>query len=233
MSRMETPQEPLAGQIAAQLRRAILRGTLPPGAQIKERDSAAAMGVSRTPMREAIRILAKDGLVLLRPSRSPVVAHLTSHEARDMVAVLQALETLSARLACAAASDAELEALTALHQRIAGSYSALDPIEAFELDMTFHIRIAEASHNPALAETHGAYLARLWRARYLCSRLQRNRARVVANHDSILRALCSRDVDAVTGAVEDHLSNLADDIAAALESEAAAIDGATDLEDDR
>ena len=66
---MEAPQETLAEQIAARLRRSILRGTLPPGAPIKERDSAATMGVSRTPMREAIRILAKEGLVVLPAAR--------------------------------------------------------------------------------------------------------------------------------------------------------------------
>ncbi|MEQ9673915.1 MAG: winged helix-turn-helix domain-containing protein, partial [Roseovarius indicus] len=64
----------LAEQIANQLRRDILRGKLAPGASIKERDNAAEMGVSRTPMREAIRILAQDGLVILRPARSPIVA---------------------------------------------------------------------------------------------------------------------------------------------------------------
>ncbi|MCA0960730.1 GntR family transcriptional regulator [Salipiger bermudensis] len=221
---MDTPQDTLAEQIAAQLRRAILFGTLPPDAPIKERDTAAAMGVSRTPMREAIRILAKEGLVVLRPARSPVVARPSIKEVRDQVVVLQTLEQLSARLACDAATEADLDGIAALHRRIAETYDQLDALDAFELDMSFHRRIAQAAHNDALAQTHNRYLARLWRARYLSARMQHNRARVVGNHEIILQALRARDVDAVTRAVEDHLASLADDIAAALEAEAAAAD---------
>ncbi|MDN3722463.1 GntR family transcriptional regulator [Roseibium salinum] len=90
----------LADEIAARLRRDILRGKLPPGSAIKERDNALELGVSRTPMREAIRILAKEGLVILRPSRSPVVARPSFKEISDQVAVLVALEKFSAELAC-------------------------------------------------------------------------------------------------------------------------------------
>ncbi len=221
---MDTPQDTLAEQIAAQLRRAILFGTLPPDAPIKERDTAAAMGVSRTPMREAIRILAKEGLVVLRPARSPVVARPSIKEVRDQVVVLQTLEQLSARLACEAATEADLDEIEALHRRISSSYDQLDALDAFELDMSFHRRIARAAHNAALAQTHNRYLARLWRARYLSARMRHNRARVVGNHEIILQALRARDVDAVTRAVEEHLASLADDIAAALEAEAAAAD---------
>ena len=150
---MEAPQETLAEQIAARLRRSILRGTLPPGAPIKERDSAATMGVSRTPMREAIRILAKEGLVVLRPARSPVVASPTIREIRDQVVVLEALEKLSAQLACSQATQDELDAIAAQHREVAENYDRLDALDAFELDMAFHRQIALASHNPALASS--------------------------------------------------------------------------------
>lgn len=93
------PADTLADHIAAQLRHSILRGTLPPGTLIKERDTAAEMHVSRTPMREAIRILAKEGLVLLRPARSPIVARLDAKAVADQAQVLIALEILSAQLA--------------------------------------------------------------------------------------------------------------------------------------
>ncbi|APX25137.1 MAG: GntR family transcriptional regulator [Rhodobacteraceae bacterium] len=217
---MEAPQETLAEQIAARLRRSILRGTLPPGAPIKERDSAATMGVSRTPMREAIRILAKEGLVVLRPARSPVVASPTIREIRDQVVVLEALEKLSAQLACSQATQDELDAIAAQHREVAENYDRLDALDAFELDMAFHRQIALASHNPALAETHGAYLARLWRARYLPARMRRNRDRVVGHHERLTRALLARDTEAVTAAVEAHLGSMADDIAEALAAEA-------------
>lgn len=212
----------LAEKLADQLRRDILRGRLAPGASIKERDNAADKGVSRTPMREAIRILAKEGLVVLRPSRSPVVARPALREVRDQVVVLLALEKLSATLACAEATDAELAQLSALHGQIAESYEHADVLDLFELDMRFHTMIAQASHNAALAETHRAFLARLWRARFLSAKIRRNRERVVAQHGAILQALLDRRPQAVDAAIEAHLGNLAEDIGFGLAQEEAA-----------
>lgn len=216
------PDQNLAEDIATQLRRAILRGTLPPGAPVKERDNAADLGVSRTPMREAIRILAQEGLVVLRPSRSPVVAKPTVAEVADQVQVLLALETLSAELACTAATEADLAALREIDQRMAALYETADPLDLFEIDMAFHTAIAQASHNSALAETHRAFLARLWRARYLSARQRRNRERVLSQHGAILAGLVARDPVAVRRALDVHLGNLAADIRVVLEAEAAA-----------
>jgi len=209
----------LAEQIAARLRRDILRGKLPPDTAIKERDNAAELGVSRTPMREAIRILSQEGLVLLRPARSPIVARHTVKEVHDQVVVLLTLEKLSAHLACVAASDSELDGLTQLNGRIGEAYDHVDALDLFEMDMAFHRMIAEISHNEALAETHRAYLARLWRARLLSAKMRRNRERVVTHHSAITTALRSRDPEAVDVALDMHLGNLAEDISAAIAAE--------------
>lgn len=209
----------LADEIAVQLRRDILRGKLAPGAPIKERDNAAEMGVSRTPMREAIRILAQEGLVILRPSRSPIVARLTLKEVSDQVAVLLALEKLCAELACTHATTADLEEIRSINQNIEVLYDRADPLDLFEIDMSFHRAIARASHNAALFETHGAYLARLWRARFLAARQKRNRERVVGHHNQILDALIARDSSAVAAAIDQHLGQLTEDIRPILEAE--------------
>lgn len=209
----------LPEQIAAQLRRDILRGKLPPDVAIKERDNAAELGVSRTPMREAIRILAKEGLVVLRPSRSPIVARPTVKEVYDQVVVLLALEKLSAQIACTQATDKDLDELAALSGRIAEAYDEADALDLFEIDMAFHRKIAEAAHNAPLAETHRAYLARLWRARFLSATMRRNRERVVSHHNAIMTALRARDPQAVDAALDQHLGHLAEDIAAAIEAE--------------
>ena len=209
----------LAEQIANRLRRAILRGALPPGASIKERDNAAELGVSRTPMREAIRILAKEGLVELRPARSPIVALPDLTAVTEQAEVLIALEKLSAELACVHATDDELAELAELVDRMARDFDTADPLDMFEIDMAFHTAIARASHNEALAETHGAFLARLWRARYLAAVQRRNRERVVTQHRRIVEALAARDPEATRAAIHDHLWHLADDIRAATEQE--------------
>lgn len=209
----------LPEQIATQLRRDILRGKLAAGSAIKERDNATEMGVSRTPMREAIRILAKEGLVILRPSRSPLVAQPVFKEIADQVAVMLALEHLSVELACERATPEEIAALWAINDRMADLYYSADTLDLFEIDMSFHTAIAQASHNPALAETHRAYLARLWRARYLSASQRRNRERVIRQHSDILKALETRDPAAARAAVDRHLGHLAEDIRPVIEQE--------------
>ena len=198
----------LAEQIANQLRRDILRGKLAPGASIKERDNATEMGVSRTPMREAIRILAQDGLVILRPARSPIVAQPTLREVEDNIEVLTSLEMLSGALAVERASDDQIREIVETQNRMEQLYDQLDMVDVFELDMEFHKAIVRAANNRVLAETHGAILARLWRARYLSASRKRSRDRVLEQHNAIATGLCNRDVDMVRRHLHSHLEHL-------------------------
>ncbi|SMO71680.1 GntR family transcriptional regulator [Paracoccus laeviglucosivorans] len=198
-------EDTLAEAIAYELRREILRGNLAPGAPIKERDNAERQGVSRTPMREAIRILAKEGLVQLRPLRSPVVANPSLTEIIDQIRVLHALEMLSGELACEKATDQEIAAIGALKDHIESIYGEADTLDVFELDMRFHSAIVAASHNAALAQTHGSYMARLWRARYLSARRKLSRERVLRQHKAIHAALASRDIGAIKTEIGAHL----------------------------
>lgn len=194
--------------IANRLRRAILRGDLAPGSPIKERDNATEMGVSRTPMREAIRQLANEGLVILRPSRSPIVADPSWKEISDCMDLVRALELLSGELACAKATDAEIEQIAAIQAKMEAQSDEIDEIDLFEIDMEFHVAIVRASHNVPLAETHRALLSRLWRARFLGSRAGRNQDRVYAQHNAILTALRNRDSAAYQAELRSHLSIL-------------------------
>src|SRR5210317_1067006 len=131
------PKNSLAEKIATRLRRDILRGKLKPGSPIKERDNAAELGVSRTPMREAIRILAKEGLVELRPARSPIVAQPGFKEVEDLAAVLIALEKLSIELACSHATEEDIEKISALAKHMSDAFDHTDAFDMFELDMQF------------------------------------------------------------------------------------------------
>lgn len=222
---MGTPSESsLAHNIAANLRRQILLEKLLPGAPIKERDSAADLGVSRTPMREAIRILAQEGLVVLRPSRSPVVADPSLKDVTDDLDVIRALEVLSAELACKNASDAEIEEIRAIHEKLVAEFDTASKVDLFEIDMAFHQSIARASGNGALAETHGAYLSRLWRARYLSASQRRNRERVVRQHGAIMDALLTRDAARSKREVDSHLGSFADHIAASFDTTPGGVD---------
>ncbi|WP_073327999.1 GntR family transcriptional regulator [Wenxinia saemankumensis] len=212
---------PLPDHIAAELRRKILRGDLRPGQSVKERDHAAEMGVSRTPMREAIRILAKEGLIELRPARSPVVARPDLRELCDSAEVLIALERLSGELACRNASDAGLARIASAAQRMEDGFATAERIDSFEMDMAFHMAIAVESGNAALARTHRAYLARLWRARFLASRLKERRQLALEQHGQMVAALVARDVGAFTAVLGDHLAGLPDYFRLVLAGEAA------------
>lgn len=201
-------EQSLAENIAQRLRRDILRGRLTPGSSIKERDNAAELGVSRTPMREAIRILAKEGLVILRPSRSPIVAQPSLQEITDSVEVLTALEMLSLALACERASDADIADIRRAEQALKNNYDQYDQIERFEADMELHIAIVRAAHNPTLAETHMSYLMRLWHARFQAARSRRTKERVLRQHAALVGMLESRDVAAAQHELAEHLKHL-------------------------
>nr|WP_226898401.1 GntR family transcriptional regulator [Mangrovicoccus algicola] len=200
--------------IADQIRRDILRGRFAPGTPLKERETALEMDVSRTPMREAIRILAKEGLVILRPARSPLIADPSLEEIADAIDVLRALELLSGELACRRATDADLDRIEAIQTRMADTYDALDTLDLFDIDMSFHTAIVEAAHNPALLGTYRAYLERLWRARYLSASQRRSRDRVLRQHGDIVAGLRRRDPGRVATAMRAHLEALEDNIRA-------------------
>lgn len=212
-------EQTLPEKIANQLRRDILRGKIAPGDSLKERDKAAELGVSRTPMREAIRIVAREGLITLRPARSPIVALPDVKAVTDDVEVLLAVEKLSGKLACERATDADIDTIAAIVQHMENSFDTMDPLDMFEIDMSFHSAIAKASHNEPLAEIHGRFLARLWRARFLAAMKRRNRASVIEHHTAILSALRARDAEAIRTAISIHLDRLTEDIADVIRRE--------------
>lgn len=209
----------LPQQIADRIRRDILTGDLAPGAQIKERDNATEMGVSRTPMREAIRILAQEGLVILRPARSPIVAAPTLREVLDDIAVMRVLEMLACDLALKNATEAEAAHVMALHERMVDVSETADPVDFFDIDMAFHRAIVAASHNPSLIETHGGYLAKLWRSRFLSARQRSNRERVLNQHGNIARGLARRDREMMLTDAADHLERLGEHITQFFETD--------------
>jgi len=210
----------LPEKIAYSLRRDILRGRLNPGDAIKERDNAEELGVSRTPMREAIRILAQEGLVILRRARSPIVAQPSFKTLADQVEVLLNLEKLSAEIACRAATDAEIDEICDLTRLMSETFDGSDPLDMFELDMKFHAMIARMSHNETLADMHTALLQRLWRARYLTAMEKRNRERVITQHTAIIDALRARDPQQAAAALQTHLGHLGEDLKDVMEHDA-------------
>lgn len=205
------PDSLLPKQIANTLRREILKGNLRPGQPIKERDHAKKMDVSRTPMREAVRILSQEGLVTLRAARSPIVSEPSFEHICEAIDVLTTLELRCGVLACKHASDLEIEQLIARQEEMQAQQGKIEDIDLFEMDMDFHMAIARASHNVVLADTHHSFVRRLWHARFQ-SVQYRGSSVGQQQHKKIVDALKARDETRVHAEIFEHLKDLGDTI---------------------
>jgi DNA-binding GntR family transcriptional regulator len=217
---LETPnkikRDLLADQATGELRRMIVQGALPPGGQVTERELSALLGASRTPIREAVRTLALEGLITLSSTGRYFVANPSEAELHDMLRIIGVLEGLAGRLACAVADTKRIEAIAALQQgmrRIAEGQTHLD---YFETNIAFHRAIVAASGNTVLIETHKALNDRLYRARYVCSTKETNRERALKEHDAVVAALIARDGDRVERELRTHMAQAEKNISETL-----------------
>ena len=128
----------LHDQVVGRVRDLITDGTLAPGTRIKEGQLGAQLGVSRTPLREALKFLASEGLVELVAARGAIVRRFTAKDVRDMLDVLAVLESFAARLACRVASDEDIAEVRRLHDRMVERYAARDRLEYFKLNQQIH-----------------------------------------------------------------------------------------------
>ncbi|WP_299775972.1 GntR family transcriptional regulator [uncultured Tateyamaria sp.] len=210
------PRRSLAADAANNLREFILLGKLAPGMPVRERDLAEAFGISRTPLKEALRILETEGLIVYGPTRRPRVADPSLDEINDWLRVQGALEALAGELACAIATDAQINEIEQINTAIKDARDTQGQLEAFRMDMRFHEAIVAASGNAALADTHATYNARLWRVRFLSSQRKVGRDVTRKEHLQILEALKARDAAAARAALTGHLRTAETNIAAAV-----------------
>lgn len=209
------PRKSLAEEAADALREFILLGKLKAGMPVRERDLADALGVSRTPLKEALRILEHEGLVVYGPTRRPHVADPSLEELAHNLAVLGALEALAGELACIHASDDEIAHAASLERKMGEAPLGTDPLEFFRWDMEFHQTIVAAARNPALLEAHNSFNARLWRARFISSKKRTGRNSTLGQHEDILAALRARDGAECARHLRRHLETAITNIAAA------------------
>lgn len=195
----------LHGELVERLRDLIIEGKLLPGARINEGVLAAKLGVSRTPMREAIKTVASEGLIALVPGRGAVIRKFTPQDVAEMLEVLRLLEVAAGQAACARASDGEIAAVAALHAEMMGFYAVRDRLEYYKRNQAIHSAIARLSGNRFLADQHQAIQARLKRIRFIGNEEPTKWAGAVAEHEAIIAALTARDAVALTQALTAHL----------------------------
>jgi DNA-binding GntR family transcriptional regulator len=197
----------LHDEVASRVRDMIIEGVLAPGARVYEEQLGKTLGVSRTPMREALKTLASEGLIELVAARGAVVRAFTPKDVRDMLDVLAVLESFAARLACKAASEDQIAELRALHDRMAQRYKARDRLEYFKLNQDFHSGVLRLSGNAALQASHLALQARLKRIRYIGNSEPHKWKDAMAEHDQMIRHLEARDGDKLAAILVKHMEH--------------------------
>jgi DNA-binding GntR family transcriptional regulator len=195
----------LHDQLVDRVRALIVEGRLSPGTRVHEGDLGKALGVSRTPLREALKVLASEGLVDLVPGRGAVVRKLTSKDVAEMLDVLKALETLAARLACRNAADAQVAALRRTHDEMIAFYEAANRIDYYWRNQAIHAGLAELSGNALLATLHATLQARMKRIRFIGNEDPALWAAAVAEHEEMIAALEARDEARLAAVVARHL----------------------------
>jgi DNA-binding GntR family transcriptional regulator len=198
----------LAEELRLQLADEIVRGVLSPGEGLDESELARRFGVSRTPVREAIRLLAASGLVEARPHRGAVVARPSTERIVGMFEALKELEALCGGLAAERMTGSERQKLERLHEELAALVRAGDPQRYYEVNLTFHMAIYAGSHNEYLAELTEATRARIApfsRAQFRgLGRLPRSHA----EHQLVVDAILRGDRDGAVTAMRDHIETV-------------------------
>lgn len=195
----------LADQLRESIEESIATGQLAPGAHLDEVQLAARFGVSRTPVREALNLLAGEGLVEARPRRGTVVAEVSPHRLVEMFEVMGELEAMCARLAARRMSSAEQQALRAAHEACNAARDAADSDAYFYANETFHQLIYAGSQNRFLAEQAGALHRKLRPYRRLQLRVRNRLDRSFEEHAEIVDAICAGDAERVDAQMRSHV----------------------------
>ena len=195
----------LLDEIVTRLRDLVIEGVLQPGERINESRLCERLGVSRTPLREALRFLASEGLIELVPNRGGVVRRFSPTGIRDMLVVIGALEALAGRLACKAASDIGIGAIRDLHDAMLRCFRSGERLPYFKLNQTIHTAIVALSENEALRTSHERLQSQVKRLRFLGHEGPANWSEAVAEHETMMRALQARDGEALALALSDHM----------------------------
>ena len=206
-----TGVEPIArgslhDEVTSRVRDMIVDGRLRAGVAIPELELAQQLGISRTPMREALKVLASEGLVELLPRRGAIVKVFTAKDAQDMLAVIAVLEEHAGQQACRA-SDAEIAAILALHEQMRRHFERRERPEYFRLNQEIHNAIVRAADNPTLTMLHGVLRTRMRRIRYIGNHLPENWSAAMAEHEAFSEALRDRDGDRLGRLLREHLEN--------------------------
>lgn len=210
---------PLRDEVFNTLREKILKGVLKPGERLMEIHLADQLGVSRTPIREAIRMLELEGLVKMVPRKGAQVAKISREDLQDVLEVRKALDTLAVKLACERITEEEIVRLKEAEDAFEKVLASEDATEIAEADVAFHDVIQAASKNKRLKNMISNLAERIYRYRFEYIKQQSDGGKtLMMEHRTIIRCIEENDVEAAIKAIELHIDNQESSIATQLEN---------------
>lgn len=205
------------------LRELILEGELEPMSRINEVELCERFGISRTPLREAIKLLAAEGLLVLLPNRGARVVALSETEIAEILQVVGALEGAAGELACERITSDELAVIEAATDAMVGARKAGDYPAYFARNREIHEAIMAAARNSALQSTYRSLSGRVQRARFSAHKTDEQWARAIDDHNLMVMFLRRRDGAALGQLLRDHLKSKWPVISAAYSGAKAAV----------
>jgi DNA-binding GntR family transcriptional regulator len=197
---------PLHEEVTNRIRDMIVESKLVPGERIQELELAQQLGVSRTPIREALKVLTSEGLVELLPLRGAIVKVFTDKDARDMLDVIALLEAFAGERACKA-EQSRIDAILDMHERMQQLYEQRQRLEYFVLNQQIHEALIALADNETLSMTHAILSKRMRSLRYSGNSGAENWAAALAEHTRMMEALARRDGPALASAMREHIQN--------------------------
>lgn len=198
---------PLRDVVFNTLRKAILTGQLKPGERLMEVHLANRLGVSRTPIREAMRKLELEGLVIMVPRRGAEVAKITEKSLKDVLEVRRALDVLSAELACDRITEEEIHKLHEACREFAQTVESRDASAITKADVALHDIIIEATRNQRLQQLVNNLSEQMYRYRFVYIKEESRHDNLVAEHLEIYESIASRDKERAARAAREHIDN--------------------------
>lgn len=204
----------LHDEVAKRIRALIQSGALKPRERLNESELSRRFGISRTPLREAIKILTAEGLLESLPNRGAQVASISVQEIEDMLDVIAGLEALAAELACQKADESEIDTIASLTDEMENAFACGEAPAYFDLNQQIHEQLMEASHNPTLAGLYRNLSTRIQRARFTAHKTPRQWEIAMDEHRQMVALLRSRNAQGLAALVKAHVRSKKNEIVA-------------------
>lgn len=194
-------------ELVDRLRNLVVEDALKPGEKVPEKDLCEAFGVSRTPLREALKVLASEGLVVLQANRGARVAKVTREELENTFPVIAILEQLAGEMSCRNLDDAGLAYIEKRHDAMVKAFIARDRKAYFQANQDIHNALIEGAQNDILESHHRMLAARVRRARFMVNLSDERWAQAIQEHEQMMEMLRDRDAEGLGQLMKTHMMN--------------------------